>query len=1105
MSPELKPQIDRAVLSPEAAAAAFDAAERAEPPRGGDARLAILDSAGRIVFASPSALRLFEAKDQSELKSRLLPGDGPNARRLRHLAATLPVGEAPRLEHVRTLAGRRPLSLNLRCARVSSSEGTPLLLLWGPDRIPATTQEPIAPPEPALPEPASREAPTGGATPPANARFLWSLDRDGRLGAADPVLIMALGSNAPQPGETLEALSRRLGSVENGDLIRAVLNRETFSDVSVLWPLAGSGRQARIKLSAASVFDRGREFAGFKGFGRIASIVEPPDPARHSLPPNPPVVGLGPEEAATDLEPAGEAPKMEGLAPRTEPAAETLPVGAIAGAANRTVDPTQPFRSSSEAAADESQSPRTLPESAAAEPGERIEPATVRAEPWFEAHSETHEASPETQLNPSAVPNGREPVFAWPESSAEETGVALGAGPAAAPAENFAETREQSAEPSRAWTRDPKAPESGAALPENGGGAAAAEGTSPAPAIPGGSAGESAAGPATAPPERTAEIYVLRQTHGAPSKIVPMRPGALEALTPVDPGAGSSESVELSKSERDAFREIARALGGRPGPRAEAGSEVAGPAAEGSQGPNGGEKPEAFAPAAARPAEERPREPRIGFGEPLPRNAAAILDRLPIGVMVARDARALYLNHTLLDLLSYRDFAHFESSNGLMTMFAGRDPQAMSESNSSAVAIVRADGRALKVDGHAQAVIWDGLPATLIAFRRLREAETEDRRPSSERAQRGRSAEELEAMLAHAADGAVALDPAGRIVSLNRPAERLFGYAEGEVAGESVLMLLQPQSHPETTARLETLSRDGAEELARPFSVVGRDRAGAALPLALTLARIGSPEAPHFCALLRDLRSERDAERRLMTARDAALAASAAKTDFLAHVSHEIRTPLHAILGFAEVMMEERFGPIGNERYKDYLKDIHASGKHVMSLADDLLDLSKIESGKFELDFAPVDTNGLIRECVALMQPQASRERIIMRVSLFDTLPRVVADERSLKQIMLNLISNAVKFNAPGGQVIVSTALDSAGQTVIRVRDTGVGMSESEVGVALEPFGQIGAAARKGGAGLGLPLTKALVEANGAEFSIKSRREHGTLIEIAFPSVKAAQ
>ena len=138
------------------------------------------------------------------------------------------------------------------------------------------------------------------------------------------------------------------------------------------------------------------------------------------------------------------------------------------------------------------------------------------------------------------------------------------------------------------------------------------------------------------------------------------------------------------------------------------------------------------------------------------------------------------------------------------------------------------------------------------------------------------------------------------------------------------------------------------------------------------------------------------------------------------------------------------------------------------------------------------------------MQPQAARERVIVRLSLFDKLPNVLADKRSLRQIMLNLMSNAVKFNEPGGQVIVSTAVDEAGHALIRVRDTGVGMNESELEVALEPFGRAGAR-REDGTGLGLPLTKALVEANHADFSIKSRREHGTLVEVAFPSIRAAQ
>jgi signal transduction histidine kinase len=175
-----------------------------------------------------------------------------------------------------------------------------------------------------------------------------------------------------------------------------------------------------------------------------------------------------------------------------------------------------------------------------------------------------------------------------------------------------------------------------------------------------------------------------------------------------------------------------------------------------------------------------------------------------------------------------------------------------------------------------------------------------------------------------------------------------------------------------------------------------------------------------------------------------------------------------------------------------------------MSLVNDLLDLSKIEAGKADLHFAPIDANLVIQECLALMQPQAANERVIMRLSLAEKLPRVVADERSLRQIMLNLMSNAVKFNEPGGQVIVSTALNDSGKAVIRVRDTGVGMSEGEIATALEPFRQVGETRRTDGTGLGLPLTKALAEANRAQFSIKSGKEQGTLVELAFPTTPAA-
>jgi signal transduction histidine kinase len=231
---------------------------------------------------------------------------------------------------------------------------------------------------------------------------------------------------------------------------------------------------------------------------------------------------------------------------------------------------------------------------------------------------------------------------------------------------------------------------------------------------------------------------------------------------------------------------------------------------------------------------------------------------------------------------------------------------------------------------------------------------------------------------------------------------------------------------------------------------------------------------------------------------------AASKAEFVAKVSHEIRTPLNAITGFAEVITAERFGPIGNERYAEYLKDIHGAGMHLVSLLNDLLDLSKVETGQLDLSFANISLNDLTQQCVGIMQPQASRARIIIRTSLMPGLPQVVADERSLRQIVLNLLSNSIRFTGPGGQVIVSTAFADSGEAVLRVRDTGVGMSEKDVEAALEPFRQTATAGSwgSGGTGLGLPLTKALAEANRAHFSIKSAPNAGTLIEVAFPPTR---
>lgn len=365
---------------------------------------------------------------------------------------------------------------------------------------------------------------------------------------------------------------------------------------------------------------------------------------------------------------------------------------------------------------------------------------------------------------------------------------------------------------------------------------------------------------------------------------------------------------------------------------------------------------------------------------------------------------------------------------------------------------------------------------------------------------------ELRAILDVATDGVAVLDQEGLILSLNRSGEALFGYDQSDIVGEHFIKLIAPESRALAASYFQGLKSGGYGRLLnRGREVAGLARQGGTIPVFMTLGHIGgSPGAGEqgrgrFCAILRDMTHWKKVEQELEGARKDAERASALKSDFLAKVSHEIRTPLHAILGFAEVMMEEQFGPIGNQRYKDYLKDIHASGALVMSLVNDLLDLSKIEAGKMDFDFASIDANRIISECVSMMQAQASQEEVIVRLSLSPALPNILADERSLRQIILNLLSNAVKFNQPGGQVIVSTALADAGNAVIRIRDTGSGMSEADIGAAFEPFRRLASARRSSGTGLGLPLTKALVEANRASLTIKSKEHEGTLVEVSFP------
>lgn len=513
-----------------------------------------------------------------------------------------------------------------------------------------------------------------------------------------------------------------------------------------------------------------------------------------------------------------------------------------------------------------------------------------------------------------------------------------------------------------------------------------------------------------------------------------------------------SPRPNLNANEDEAFREIARALNGRP--------------------TNDGARDLLSSVAARLPSHTS--------GD----RTLEVLEALPAAVLIHRLGVPLFANHAFLDLAGFQDLNEL-IVHGLDALFEELPQHA---SASRGLGLRTAQGRSVRVEGHLRTIRWQEEPASLLF---LGHASSVPSAPDNPRER------ELRAILDTATDGIVVLDATGRIMSLNRGAEALFGYDSAEIEGRSFTLLLGPDSHRTALDYLDVVSvkntaGDGRE-------VVGLRRRGGTLPLLLTLGRIGERDEQRFCAIFRDITAFKLAEDELRAAKLEAERASAHKTDFLARISHEIRTPLNAILGFAEVMQEEKLGPLGAPRYKEYLEGISDSGKHIVSLINDLLDLSKIEAGRFDLNFVRVNLNDIVSGAATLLQPQANRGRIFIRTSLAPSMPAVIADLRSIKQIALNLLSNAVKFTPPGGQVIVSTLITEAGQAVLRVRDTGHGMSENEIEIALQNFKQL-STNPEGGTGLGLPLTKALIEANRAKFSIQSTPGSGTLVEIIFPA-----
>jgi signal transduction histidine kinase len=313
-------------------------------------------------------------------------------------------------------------------------------------------------------------------------------------------------------------------------------------------------------------------------------------------------------------------------------------------------------------------------------------------------------------------------------------------------------------------------------------------------------------------------------------------------------------------------------------------------------------------------------------------------------------------------------------------------------------------------------------------------------------------------------------------------------------------------THPDDRALLAEHMRRriaGEETVSNfEFRLLSRDGAVVWVHTRTTLINWNGKSA--LLSWLSDITRRKRIEIELIESMKTAEAANHAKTEFLANMSHELRTPLNAIIGFSEVIKDELFGP-GRKKYAEYARDIHGSGRHLLDLINDILDLSKLESGMLELREEEVVVETVIEECVNQVRNRAQKGQVTLAIEIDPGLPKLICDERALKQILLNFLSNAVKFTPAGGTVTAGVTRGPDGMAVW-VRDTGIGMSEAEIQIALVAFRQIDSkiARQHQGAGLGLSISKSLIESHGGRLSVESAPGKGTTMTAVFPASRIA-
>lgn len=475
------------------------------------------------------------------------------------------------------------------------------------------------------------------------------------------------------------------------------------------------------------------------------------------------------------------------------------------------------------------------------------------------------------------------------------------------------------------------------------------------------------------------------------------------------------------------------------------------------------------------------------------------------GIIIHRDHRILFANPAFVELFRLPSVEATLALDDISKLIAPDDRERImsiadsrvrggEHPNRFEVRFMRADGSIFWGEQFVSVIDWEGEPALQVAIIDVDE--------------RMRAEDEYRNIFEHATEGIYRSTPDGRQLRANPALVALNGY-DNEAEMLAAVRDISAEWYVEPGRRdefIELMERDGrvTDFVSEVYRHHNRERIW--ISENAFVVRDAHGETLYYQGTVRDITSRLRVQRELIAAKEEAERANQAKSQFLAKMSHELRTPLNAIIGFSEIFKTQIFGPLGNERYLGYADDILSSGRHLLNLINDLLDLAKVEAGAVVLQEVPVALADIVVDVVELMQPISNKAEVAINVRDLEALPLMQVDPRLVKQMLVNLVSNGLKFNQAGGSVTIQGSRERDRVGII-VHDDGIGIATKDLETVLRPFGQIAnqMVAEEKGTGLGLPIVNSLIELHDGSLEIVSHEGKGTSVSLWFPAARIVE